>query len=121
MPAKAQQPENCRINYVELNVRDIAKAKAFYGKAFGWTFTDYGPEYTEFSDGAMKGGFTTHNPPSPAGGPLVILHAKKLEAARDSVLAAGGRIKLEIFSFPGGRRFHFQDADGYELAAWSEE
>ena len=121
MPAKAKQPENCRINYVELNVRDIAKAKAFYGKAFGWTFTDYGPEYTEFSDGAMKGGFTTHNTPSPAGGPLVILHAKKLEAARDSVLAAGGRIKVEIFSFPGGRRFHFLDADGYELAVWSEE
>lgn len=113
-------PVNCRINYVELNVRDIDKAKAFYGKAFGWTFTDYGPQYTEFSDGAMKGGFTTQTPPSPAGGPLVILHADKLEAARDSVLAAGGKIKLDIFAFPGGRRFHFTDADGYELAVWSE-
>src|SRR5215216_5205581 len=77
----ATAPENCRINYVELNVRDIASAKAFYGRAFGWTFTDYGPEYTEFSDGAMKGGFTTQAPPSPAGGPLVILYADKLEAA----------------------------------------
>ena len=81
-------PENCRINYVELNVRDLDKAKAFYGQAFGWTFTDYGPQYTEFSDGAMKGGFTTQETPSPAGGALVILYADKLEAARDSVLAA---------------------------------
>jgi catechol 2,3-dioxygenase-like lactoylglutathione lyase family enzyme len=56
-------PENCRINYIELNVRNIDQAKAFYGQAFGWTFTDYGPEYAEFSDGAMKGGFTTLAPP----------------------------------------------------------
>jgi predicted enzyme related to lactoylglutathione lyase len=101
----AATPENCRINYVELNVRDIDKAKAFYGKAFGWTFTDYGPQYTEFSDGAMKGGFTTQAPPSPAGGPLVVLYADKLEAARDSVLAAGGKIKLDIFAFPAGGAF----------------
>jgi predicted enzyme related to lactoylglutathione lyase len=117
--AMSAPPENCRINYIELNVRDIAKAKAFYGQAFGWTFTDYGPEYAEFSDGAMKGGLTTTAPPSPAGGPLVILYADKLEAARDSVLAAGGSICREIFDFPGGRRFHFRDADGYELAVWS--
>lgn len=113
-------PENCRINYLELNVSSIDKAKAFYGQAFGWTFTDYGPQYTEFSDGAMKGGLTTQTPPSPAGGPLVILYANQLEAARDSVLAAGGAICQEIFSFPGGRRFHFKDTDGYELAVWSE-
>ena len=113
-------PENCRINYVELKVRDLDKAKAFYGQAFGWTFTDYGPQYTEFSDGAMKGGFTTQETPSPAGGPLVILYADNLEAARDSVLAAGGSISREIFAFPGGRRFHFKDADGYEIAVWAK-
>lgn len=117
----ANTPDNGRINYVELNVRDLDKAKAFYGKAFGWTFTDYGPQYTEFSDGAMKGGFTTQAPPSPAGGPLVILYADQLEAARDSVLAAGGAIRQDIYSFPGGRRFHFNDTDGYELAVWSKD
>jgi len=114
-------PEICRINYIELNVRNIDQAKAFYGQAFGWTFTDYGPAYTEFSDGAMKGGFTTLAPPSPAGGPLVILYANQLEAARGSVVAAGGTISREIFAFPGGRRFHFKDADGYELAVWSND
>lgn len=112
-------PENLRINYIELNVSDINKAKAFYGQAFGWTFTDYGPEYTEFSDGAMKGGFTTQGQPRPAGGPLVILYAESLEAAQASVQAAGGLISQEIYAFPGGRRFHFSDPDGYELAVWS--
>ena len=112
--------ENCRINYIELNVRDVEKAKAFYGQAFGWTFTDYGPQYTEFSDGAMQGGLISLAPPSPGGGPLVILYAEQLEAAQASVLAAGGSISRAIFDFPGGRRFHFTDADGYELAVWSK-
>lgn len=118
MPAT---PENCRINYLELNVSDVEKAKAFYGKTFGWTFTDYGPQYAEFSDGTMKGGLTSMAPPSPNGGPLVILYADRLEDAQASVLAAGGSISREIFDFPGGRRFHFRDADGYELAVWSRE
>jgi uncharacterized protein len=113
-------PENCRINYIELSVRDLEKAKAFYGQAFGWTFTDYGLQYAEFSDGAMKGGLTTMETPSPAGGPLVILYADQLEAAQGSVMAAGGAISRDIYAFPGGRRFHFKDADGYELAVWSK-
>jgi len=112
-------PEPCKINYVEFNVRDIARAKAFYGAAFGWSFVDYGPQYTEFSDGALKGGFTTTAAPQPTGGPLVILYAERLEAARDSVTAAGDTIAQDIDAFPGGRRFHFKDADGYELAVWS--
>ncbi len=68
----------------------------------------------------MKGGFTTLAPPSPAGGPLVILYAKQLEAARGSVIAAGGIISCDIFAFPSGRRFHFKDVDGYELGVWSK-
>jgi predicted enzyme related to lactoylglutathione lyase len=114
-------PDNCRINYIEFNVGSIAKAKAFYGQAFGWTFSDYGPQYAEFSDGAMKGGFTTLAPPAPSGGPLLILYADQLEAARNSVLAAGASISREIHAFPGGRRFHFRDVDGYELAVWSKD
>ncbi len=113
-------PETCRINYIELNVRDLKTAKDFYGRAFGWTFTDHGPQYAEFSDGAMTGGLTTTEPPSPVGGPLVILYADNLEATHDSVVAAGGSICREVFPFPGERRFHFKDADGYELAVWSK-
>jgi uncharacterized protein len=109
-----------RIDYVELNVSDIAKSKAFYGKAFGWTFTDYGPAYCEFSDGRMTGGFTTTAPVTAAGGPLVILYADDLEACLAGAKAAGAEITQPIFSFPGGRRFHFRDPDGYELAVWSK-
>ncbi len=107
-----------RIDYVEFGVADIARSKAFYGDAFGWTFTDYGPDYCEFSDGRMKGGFTTLSPVSP-GGALVVLYGDDLAELQRRVEAAGGRIAKPIFDFPGGRRFHFLDPDGYELAIWS--
>jgi predicted enzyme related to lactoylglutathione lyase len=107
-----------QIDNIEFNVADIARARAFYGKAFGWTFTDYGPTYCEFTDGRLTGGLTTGGPVR-AGGPLVILYADDLAAAQRQVEAAGGRIVRPVFAFPGGRRFHFQDPDGYELAVWS--
>ncbi len=110
-----------RIDYVEFNVADIGAAKAFYGSAFGWRFTDYGDNYCEFDDGRLKGGFTNLAPVRSSGGPLVILYAEKLEAVQTSVEKAGGRITKPITPFPGGRRFHFQDRDGYELAVWSKD
>lgn len=108
-----------RIDYVEFNVADIARSKAFYGTAFGWTFTDFGPAYCEFSDGHMTGGFDATGPVTP-GGPLVILYGDDLADMLTRVEAAGGRIAKAIFDFPGGKRFHFTDPDGYELAVWSE-
>lgn len=109
------------IDYIEFNVRDIPRSKRFYDGAFGWRFTDYGPDYCEFDDGRLKGGFTTTAPVSAAGGPLVILFANDLEQAQSKVEQAGGTISRAIFSFPGGRRFHFRDPDGYELAVWSHK
>jgi hypothetical protein len=108
-----------RIDYIEMNVKDLARSKEFYGGAFGWRFTDHGPNYCAFSDGRLDGGFTTGEPPRP-GGPLVILYANDLEDMQRRVEAAGGKIAKPIFSFPGGRRFHFEDPDGYVLAVWSE-
>ena len=107
-----------RIDNIEFNVSDIARSRAFYGAAFGWTFTDFGPAYCEFTDGRIKGGLTTLGPVRP-GGPLVILYADDLAAAQSRVEAAGGKIVKAAFGFPGGRRFHFEDPDGYELAVWS--
>jgi uncharacterized protein len=69
--------------------------------------------------GRLDGGFTTSDPPTP-GGPLVILYANDLEDMQRRVEAAGGKIVKPIFSFPGGRRFHFEDPDGYVLAVWSK-
>lgn len=115
----SKQGHDRRIDYVELNVGDIARSKNFYGDAFGWTFTDYGPDYCEFNDGRLKGGLTTTGPVQASGGPLVILYADNLEDTVTRVQKAGGEIVKPIFSFPGGRRFHFSDPDGYELAVWS--
>lgn len=107
-----------RINYIEFPGKNLEALKTFYGAVFGWTFTDYGPDYTAFSDGALDGGFTTEA--SPGKGALVILYSEKLEDSLDSVQKQGGTIVKNIFEFPGGRRFHFTDPDGNELAVWSK-
>ncbi|WP_119459572.1 VOC family protein [Rhodospirillaceae bacterium SYSU D60014] len=112
--------KNRRIDYIELNVGDLARSRDFYGSAFGWTFKDYGPTYCEFSDGRLTGGFTTGGAANP-GGPLVILYAADLADIQSRIEAAGGKIVKPIFDFPGGRRFHFEDPDGYELAVWSDK
>ena len=96
--------EDGKIDYVELPGGDLVVLKAFYGAAFGWTFTDYGPSYAAYSEG-LDGGFQA----DAAEGriqPVVVLYAHDLEAMRAKVEAAGGRIVRPIFSFPGGRRFH---------------
>ncbi len=108
-----------RIDYVEFGTDDVEAVKAFYAGAFGWTFTDFGPEYTSFEDGRLAGGFTKVDKVT-AGGPLVVVFAVDLEAAAEKVRASGGRITVEPFAFPGGRRFHFHDPAGNELAVWSE-
>lgn len=111
--------KNLQIDNIELNVADIARARKFYGEAFGWTFTDYGPVYCEFTDGRLTGGLTTSGPVKP-GGPLVILYTDDLAKAQKRVEEAGGKI-LKAFDFPGGRRFHFLDPDGYELAVYAAD
>ena len=112
------KPEN-QIDYLELPASDIEKTKTFYNSVFGWKFEDYGPDYTSFHDGRMAGGFTTESP-TPGKGVLLVIYSSDLAAIQRKILAAGGKIVKEIFSFPGGRRFHFADPNGNELAVWSE-
>jgi len=107
-----------KIDYVELPGGNLPGAKAFYTAAFGWTFIDYGPDYAGFDEG-IDGGFDS-SPGEAPDRPLVILYAHDLEAMAERVTAAGGEIVKPIFSFPGGRRFHFRDPAGNELAVWSE-
>ena len=114
------KPEN-QIDYIELPASDIEKTKAFYssGSVFGWKFTDYGPDYTSFHDGRLGGGFTRASP-APGKGILLVIYSADLAAIQHKIQAAGGKIVKETFSFPGGRRFHFADPNGNELAVWSE-
>jgi len=118
--AMGQEEHDKRVDYVELSVTDMEAAKAFYTAVFGWKTQDWGPDYASFEDGRLAGGFRLEEEAS-RGGPLVIIYATDLEAVAASVRANGGTIVKEIFSFPGGRRFHFTDPAGNELAVWSDQ
>ncbi len=111
-----------QIDYIEISVKDMAEAKRFYGEAFGWQFNDYGPEYAGIrkAGGGEVGGLSQTSEVT-TGGPLVILYSENLEKTVAGVESAGGRIVKEPFSFPGGRRFHFTDPSGNELAVWSDK
>lgn len=105
------------IDYAEFTAPDLESIKTFYGKAFGWTFVDYGPDYVAFSGQGIDGGFARGE--GKGGNPLVILFSEDLTASLAGVEAAGGTITKPVFEFPGGRRFHFTDPAGNELAVWA--
>jgi predicted enzyme related to lactoylglutathione lyase len=107
-----------QVQYIEFLSKDIVRAKTFYTKSFGWKFTDYGPGYSAFEGDYVDGGFTSGEPVK--GSILVILYSEDIQGTQDNVIKAGGTIVKDIFIFPGGKRFHFTDPDGYELAVWSE-
>lgn len=110
------------INYLEIPTTDIGRSKAFFNTVFGWRFEDYGPQYSCFIDAGITGGFyqaeVSFN--LEKGYPLIVLYSKDLEQTLAAVKAAGGAISTDIFSFPGGRRFHFIEPAGNEYAVWSE-
>ncbi len=111
-----------KINYVEFPAKDIKKAKTFFIKAFGWSFVDYGPDYTAFTNEGLDGGFfkSELNSSSDEGSALIVLYSENLEATQIKIKKAGGKIVKQIFTFPGGRRFHFSDPNDNEYAVWSE-
>ncbi len=113
---------NNHINYIELPVTDMTRSKVFYNAAFGWNYEDYGPDYAAILDAGVDGGLDAQSNRKPsADGALVVLYHANVELALDNVQLAGGEITQPIFSFPGGRRFHFTDPNGNELAVWGPE
>jgi predicted enzyme related to lactoylglutathione lyase len=112
-----------QINYIELPAADLAATKQFYAGVFGWVFADYGPDYIAFANSGLDGGFyrSTLTSKVAAGAALVVLYSKDLAGCEARIVAAGGSIVKPVFSFPGGRRFHFADPNGNELAVWSEQ
>ena len=114
-------PENnLRLDYVEFATRDVAATKKFLAAAFGWKFTDYGPDYASFEDGRMTGGLYTAADAPTKMNPMIVVFAANLEDAEARVKKAGGRIVKASFEFPGGRRFQFTEPSGLELSVWSD-
>ena len=111
------------VDYVELAAPDLAASTAFYTKAFGWSFNDYGGAYAGIrspgGDGEV-GGLNPEGTPG-SGGALVLLYSDDLDASVDSVRQAGGEISRDPYAFPGGRRFHFRDPAGNELGVWASD
>ena len=105
-----------RLNYLELPVSGTDAAKRFYADAFGWAFTDFGPTYAATTSGDTDIGFQA-DPQERSAGPLAVIQVDDLDATLAAVIRAGGTVTAPIFAFPGGRRFHFRDRDGHELAA----
>lgn len=112
-----------KINYLEFPAKDMQATKAFFSNVFGWTFEDYGPDYMAFSNQGIDGGFfkselhsTTEN-----GSTLTIFYSNNIESTLLKIQQSGGLIVKPVFSFPGGRRFHFSDPNGNEFAVWSDQ
>jgi predicted enzyme related to lactoylglutathione lyase len=114
--------EHEKIDYVEFPAKDIEATKSFFRRVFDWSFEDYGPDYTAFSNQGIDGGFyksdltaSTEN-----GSALIVFYSEELEKTLSKIVEAGGKIVRPIFSFPGGRRFHFSDPNDNEFAVWSD-
>ena len=112
--------QNNHVDYIEFKSNNLEKTKAFYTEVFKWKFTDYGTTYTSFEESGVAGGFEQSEKPI-VNGVLVVLYHENLEAVTDKIKSAGGKITKDIFSFPGGKRFHFTDPSGNELAVWSDQ
>ncbi|MEL6517331.1 MAG: VOC family protein [Pseudomonadota bacterium] len=111
----ADEP-NMKIDYVEFSSPDLDATQAFFAKAFGWRFVEYGPDYRDVQGAGLGGGVER----GALQAPLVVLKAEDLESAFEIVKAAGAEITKEIFEFPGGRRFEFIEPGGNAMAIWNE-
>lgn len=109
-----------QIDYVEISSTDLEKTQEFFSAMFGWSFESWGDEYISFNDGRIDGGFYFAEEVAPAGGVLVVFHSADLERDMQRAQELGATVSKAIFSFPGGRRFHFRDPVGNEFAIWSE-
>jgi predicted enzyme related to lactoylglutathione lyase len=119
---EAGMNEHEKLNYVEFPAGDLAATKSFFETCFGWSFVDYGPDYAAFMDQGLHGGFFKSEKAGTVatGSALLVFYSDELENTLAKVEAAGGSILKPIFTFPGGRRFHFIEPSGNEFAVWGE-
>ena len=107
-----------KINYVEFPAKNIEKSKTFFINVFNWTFIDYGPEYTAFSNEGIDGGFfkSTLHSSTDTGSALIIFYSNEIESTLNKIEHFGGKIIKQTYPFPGGCRFHFTDPSDNEFA-----
>lgn len=108
------------IEFPAESIKDISAAKNFYANVFGWNFQDLDEDYIDTKSSGVACGFNadpSHRPSKP----LVVVYSEDIESSKQKVVSSGGKITKDIFSFPGGKRFHFTDLAGNELAAWSDK
>ena len=115
--------ENEKISYIEFPAKDIESTKKFFSTVFGWSFKDYGDDYSVVANAGVNAGFykSEQNSSVATGSVLIVIYCKELKKTAQKVEQAGGSIVKPIFSFPGGRRFHFSDPCGNEYAVWSDK
>jgi len=115
--------EHEKINYVELPAKDMQSTKDFFEQVFGWSFQDFGSEYSAFTNQGVNGGFYRSDLSSSTnnGAVLIVFYSNDLEATQEKVINANGVIVKPTFPFPGGRRFHFTEPSGNEFAVWSDK
>ncbi len=115
-------PQHEKINYLEYPSRDLKATKQFFENVFDWSFIDYGDQYTAFDHQGLMGGFYFADLASKTsdGAALTVFYSDDLEASLAKVKRHGGKIVQEIFEFPGGRRFHFEEPSGNEFAIWGQ-
>jgi len=116
-------PEDEKIDYLELPAKDIEKVKSFFNTVFGWSFIDYGTEYSCFTNQGINGGFFKSDliSATETGSALIVFYSNDLAGTQLKIENAGGVIIKPAYSFPGGRRFHFTDPNGNEYAVWSDK
>ncbi len=114
--------EHEKINYIEFAAKDISQAKNFFSSVFGWQFKDYGPDYIAFSNQSVDGGFfkSDQNSSASNGAALMVFYSQDITAKQAKIESAGGTILKPVFSFPGGRRFHFADPNENEYAVLTD-
>ncbi|WP_299494558.1 VOC family protein [uncultured Shewanella sp.] len=111
-----------KMDYIEFSAKNLLATKTFFTQVFGWTFEDFGPDYTAFDNAGLRGGFF-HSDLSAStsnGSALMVFFSHDLEATQDKIIQSGGKVIKPIFSFPGGRRFHFTEPSGNEFAVWAQ-
>ncbi len=108
------------IEFPAASPEEMKKSVTFYEQTFGWTFKDWGGQYSDTQDSGVACGINASDPAKRQSMPMAVIYATDLEATKEKIVKTGGSIIQDIYSFPGGRRFHFKDPAGNELAVWSE-